>query len=272
MPNSKGLERDHVEENERITRVETPGMYAFFTSVDENTGSAVLVCLSGGYHHLPYMLDGFQIARWLNTLGVNAFVLFYRLPTEEDLVERYMGPIQDAQHAMKLIRANADEWNLDSDRIGAYGASAGGHLASSLAVHRDDFSRIGDVYDNFAFDPDLLILVSPVITMMENAHEGSKRNLLGDEPSAELINYFSNELHVSDTAPPAFIVHAQNDKSVNCKNSLSFHASLVEHGIPSSLHIFPEGGHSIGLRGNPGDTDLWTDLCEAWLVKNGFVE
>jgi len=272
MPNSKGLKLEHVEERQRITRVETPGMYSFFPSAEENSGAAVLIMPSGGYHHLTYVLGGFQIAKWLNTLGVNAFVLIYRLPTEEDLVERDKGPVQDAQRAMKLIRANAGEWGVDIDRVGVFGSSAGGHLASTLGTHQEDFSRIGDDMDAIEFAPDLMILVSPVISMGESAHAGSRANLLGPTPSDDKLNYYSNELHVNENTPPAFIVHAQNDKTVICKNSMLLHEAMVNAEISSSLHIFPEGGHSIGLRNNPGDTDMWTDLCEVWLQKMEFVK
>jgi len=272
MPNSKGMQLKHVEELERITRVKTPGIYTFLASAENNNGSAVLVCPSGGYHHLTYVLGGFDIAKWLNTLGINAFVLIYRLPTEQDLVERHLGPIQDAQRAMKLIRASADEWNLDKDRLGVFGTSAGGHLASTLGVHSDDFSRVGDAYDDIPFSPDLIVLISPVISMTEHAHSGSVNNLLGKEPPTELMRYFSNELHISSETPPAFLVHAQDDESVSYMNSVLFYKALVDHGISGSLHIFPEGGHSIDLRKGRGETGLWTQICEAWLRDNGFIK
>ncbi|MCB0637985.1 MAG: alpha/beta hydrolase, partial [Lewinella sp.] len=134
MPNSRGLERTDEEARQRITRVAEPGMYAFFTSQEEQKGSAVLICPPGGYGKLAYQIAGFQFAKWLNTLGIHAFVLIHRLPTEPDLITREQGPLQDAQRALKIIRSRAAEWAIDPDRIGVMGASAGGHLASTLGT------------------------------------------------------------------------------------------------------------------------------------------
>jgi len=272
MPNSKGMELDEIENNERITQVAIPGFYTFFPSQEENNNSAVLILPSGGYHRLTYILCGTQFAKWLNTIGVNAFVLKYRLPSSPDLLERSIGPLQDAQRAMRLIRANAARWNINPEKIGVMGASAGGHLASTLATYIEDISSIGDSLNALSFMPNFMILISPVISMGEFTHRGSFENLLGQNPSEELIKKYSNELHVNKSTPSAFIIHAADDNAVNPKNSILFYQSLLDNQILSNLHIFPHGGHKIGLINNPGSTDLWTELCELWLRELEIIK
>jgi len=265
MPNTKGMKLDLIEERERITQVAQPGMYTFFTSKEENNGSAVLICPPGGYAKLTYTIAGFQFAKWLNTMGINAFVLIHRLPTSPDLVERDKAPIQDAQRAMKIIRSNASTWNINTSKIGVMGASAGGHLATTLGTHSEDYSTINDAVDQFSFQPNFMILISPVISMGKYAHKGSLNNFLGNKPTEQLIDYFSNEKHVTSTTPPTFIVLAQNDPVVNPINGILFYQAMLEHNISGSLHVFPEGGHSIALKNNPKSINLWTNLCEEWL-------
>ncbi|MDP3915183.1 MAG: alpha/beta hydrolase [Bacteroidota bacterium] len=271
MPNTKGMALTDSIFNERYYRIGNPGMYAFFPSKQENRGAAVVICPGGGYHHYAYM-GAMQVAKWFNTMGVSAFVLISRLPLSSDLVDRSIVPLQDAQRAMKIIRSKATEWGIKPDKIGVMGFSAGGHVASSVGVHSEDVSAIGDLLDQIAFRPDFMLLVSPVITMGEYAHKGGRDNLLGSNPSKELIDKYSNELQVTDKTPPAFIVHAENDQTVNPKNSFLFFSALREKNVSASIHIFPFGGHAIGLQNNPGSTKLWKELCEMWLVEKGFVE
>jgi len=272
IPNSRGINVEEVIVDERILQVDMPGIYTFFPSKEENTGSAVIICPSGGYHHLTYILGGFQLAKWFNTMGMAAFVLKYRLPHSPDLIEREKAPLQDAQRAMRIIRANAVKWEIQPDRIGIMGTSAGGHLASTLATHSDDVSSVGDTLDKISCHPDFLILISPVISMGKYTHKGSRDNLLGDNPAKEIIEKYSSELHVSSYTPPCFIVHAANDKSVSSFNSLLFYRALTDNNVSGcSLHIFPRGGHSIQLRDNPGSLDLWPILCEKWLSEIGII-
>lgn len=271
MPNSKGMSLKHEEARQRITRVAEPGMHVFLTSDGENKQSAVLICPPGGYAKLSYNSAGFQFAKWLNTIGVNAFVLIHRLPTEPDLIEREKGPVQDAQRAMKIIYSKAREWDIDTSKIGIMGASAGGHLASTLGTHFNDYSNIGDSLDNRDFQPNFMILISPVISMGEYTHNGSRRNLLGDNPSDELIQLYSNELQVTKETSPAFIVHAQNDPAVPCFGSMEFYQEMLKNGVVGSLHVFTLGKHSIGLRNNPEETNAWTEVCEHWLNQIGVT-
>ena len=271
MPNTKGLAVKDSIANERIYKVGTPGMYAFFPSAQENKGAAVIICPGGGYERLAYIISGWQLAKWFNTMGISAFVLNYRLPNSPDLKERHLGPLQDAQRAMRLVRANAGKWGIKREKVGIMGTSAGGHLAATLGTHLTDVSAIGDSLNKVTFRPDFMILISPVINLGPYAHAGSRKNLLGPNPAAELLKRYSLEQQVSAATPPAFLVHAANDKSVSPRNSLLFYQALLEKNIPASLHIYPQGGHAIALRNNPGSTETWTELCERWLIETGFI-
>jgi len=271
MPNSKGMKLKDSIANERVFRVGTPGFYAFFPSITENKGAAVVICPGGGYERLAYIISGTQLAKWFNTIGISAFVLNYRLPNSPDLKQREIGPLQDAQRAIKLIRANAAKWGIKSDKIGIQGSSAGGHLAALTSVSIQDASLIGDSLDKVSARPDFSILVSPVIDLGTYAHKGSLKNLLGENPSEELVLKYSPHLNATANTAPSFMVHAFDDKSVSARNSLLFYQALLEKNIQSSIHIFPQGGHAIALRNNPGSTQQWTNLCEAWMIEMGFI-
>ncbi|WP_207512492.1 alpha/beta hydrolase [Longitalea luteola] len=272
MPNTKGMRLKDSIYNERVYQVGTPGVYAFFPSVQENKHCAVLICPGGGYHHLSYQVSGFQLAKWFNTMGISAFVLNYRLPVSPDLIQREKGPLQDAQRAMRVIRANAGKWNLQQNRIGIMGVSAGGHLAAWVGNSSEDVAAIGDTMNAITYRPDFTILVSPVITLEQYAHKGSRDNLLGNNVSKEQLEKYSMELQVKPTTPPCFLAHANNDKAVDPRNSVYFYQALLDKNIAASIHVFPQGAHNIALRNNPGSTALWTTLCEQWLIEMGFLK
>jgi acetyl esterase/lipase len=271
MPNSKGIQLERIEERERVTQIDVPGMYAFFTSNEENSKSAVLIFPPGGYRKLTYNIAGMQLAKWLNTIGVNAFVIMYRLPASPDLVKPYLGPIQDAQRAMKIVRANAKKWGIAPDKIGVMGCSAGGHLAANLCTIKQNYSQIGDSLDNIAIMPNFQLLISAALSFTEIGHIGSKEALLGEDANDDMIRQFSNELNVTSFCPPAFIVHASDDPVVNSINSVEYYTALRKAGVESSLFIFPHGRHSIALRNNPETTNYWSNLCESWLREFGFI-
>lgn len=271
MPNSKGLKLTDSITEDYAYRVATPGMYAFFPSKKENKGAAVLIFPGGGYARLALNISGFQLAKWFNTMGISAFVVNYRLPTSPDLKERERGPFQDGQRAIRFVRANAGRWGIKSDKIGVQGSSAGGHLAASLGILNQDLSSIGDSLDRHSFLPNFSILVSPVIDLGTYAHVGSRDNLLGSNSSITARETYSPHLKVSATTPPAFLVHAFNDKAVSVRNSLMFYSALLDKNISAALHAFPQGGHAIALRNNPGSTDSWTVLCEQWLIEMGII-
>jgi acetyl esterase/lipase len=271
MPNSKGMRLTDSIANERIYQVGTPGMYAFFPSSTENKGAAVVICPGGGYERLAYVISGTQLAKWFNAIGISAFVLNYRLPNSPDLVERQLGPIQDAQRAIKIVRQNARRWGIKPDKIGIQGSSAGGHLATLLGTEKADLASLKDSTGLISSRPDFLILVSPVIDLGKYAHVGSRKNLLGNVPSQAMIDRYSTQNNVSEFTPPVFIVDAFNDPAVPPMNSLLFYKALLEHKVSASFHVFPQGAHSIALRNNPGSAELWTNLCEAWLIEMNFI-
>lgn len=265
MPNSKGMNLKEEIRDERIYQVGTPGIHAYFPSAKDNKGVAVLIIPGGGYVRIAYQNARTAVAQWLNSLGISAFALDYRLPTSPDLQQKELAPLQDAERAMRIIRANAKKWNIDPDKIGVMGTSAGGHPASFIGTTSEDLVRIGDEVDNFSFAPNFMILASPVITMGEFAHAGSRKYLLGENPSREMIDRYSTERHVTPKTPPAFIFLATDDQSVNPKNSLMFYAALLDNKVSATIHIFPVGGHSIPVKNGPGSSAEWTKLCELWM-------
>ena len=273
MPNSKGLDLKDSIANERIYQVGTPGVYVFETSQAENKGAAVLIIPGGGYARLAYQVSGWQLAKWFNTIGMTAFVLNHRLPQSPDVITSYEAPLADSQRAMRYIRANAGKYGINTNKIGVMGCSAGGHLSATLSTFNEDWGLGNDNLDTLAFCPNFSILVSPVISLGEYAHKGSRENLLGKDAQQELIDHFSCHKRVNASTPPAFMVHADNDKSVSPMNSVLYYSALKENGIAgSTIHIFPEGGHNIALRNNPGSTQYWPSLAEAWLYEINILE
>lgn len=271
MPNSKGMKLELEIREERIYQVGTPGIHAFLPTSQMNTGVAVLIIPGGGYGRIAHQNARTNVAKWLTSIGISAFALDYRLPSSPDLLQKELAPLQDAQQAIRVIRANAKKWNINPDKVGVLGTSAGGHAAAFIGTTADDLVKIGIETDNFSFTPNFMILVSPVITMGEFAHSGSKRNLLSETPNAELIEKYSPEKHVTAKTPPTFLILASDDASVNPKNSLMFYIALLENKVSATLHIFPVGGHSIPIKNGPGSSAIWTDTCELWLSEIGML-
>lgn len=229
------------------------------------TGAAIVVCPGGGYGGLAAH-EGKDYALWLNSLGIHAFVLKYRLGSGG---YRHPRMLEDAARAVRTLRSRASEWSIDKARVGIIGSSAGGHLASTLLTHFDAGNpNSEDAVDRESSRPDLGILCYPVITLGEFTHSGSKKNLLGENPSPELVNFLSNELQVTRDTPPTFLWHTLEDLAVPVENSLLFASALRKHGVPFDLHIYEKGRHGIGLaNGHP-----WTKDCEFWLKQRGFAK
>ena len=249
--------------------LDIPTITPFPAPKETATGSAIIVFPGGGYSHLSEIKEGSDVAKWLNSLGISAFVVKYRLGM------RYHQPNQllDAARAMRTVRAKAKEWNIDANRIGILGFSAGGHLASTLGTHFDaGRSEAKDEVERLSSRPDLMILIYPVITMGEFAHQGSKLNLLGPDPSPELVKRYSNELQITKETPPTFLVHTMTDKTVPVENSLMFVAGLRKAGVPFELHLYEQGPHGFGLA--PADPILatWAARCADWLGVHGFTK
>ncbi|MFC4677031.1 alpha/beta hydrolase [Dysgonomonas termitidis] len=271
MPNSRGVAVKDKMNDELIYQVSVPGVYVFRPSNAENKGAAVLILPSGGYSVLSYA-TGFQLAKWFNSIGITAYVLKYRLPHSPDVIESYKAPLQDAQRAMRLIRSKAKEWRYDESKVGVMGASAGGHIAACLSTISKYWYNPVDTIDNKSFTPAFAILVSPVISMLEATHVPSRNTLLGKEAPQKIAEELSCQLHVNPQTPSSFIIHAENDETVSPINSMLYYTSLMKQNIKgSTLHVFPEGGHSIRVRKNPGTTRLWPELAENWLIEIGII-
>ena len=250
-----------------VKKVQVPEMTAYFPTKLIATGQAVVICPGGGYGQLSWDLEGTDIASWLVSHGVAAFVLKYRLPGAKSNVVRYKSPLLDAARAVRIVRANASKWHIDTKGIGIMGFSAGGHLASSLETHFDGGdAQAKDSIDRFSSRPDFGILAYPVISMYNpELVTGTASSLLGSHPSDSLRKYFSSELQVTAATPPTFLVHAMDDKSVNIKHSILFYEALKEHNVAGDLHIFSSGGHGFGLGLHKGEVASWTDLCINWM-------
>ena len=248
-------------------KVQHPDIAVYLPSKRFATGQAVVICPGGGYWVLAYDLEGTDIARYLNSIGVAAIVLKYRLPTNENCVDPHKVPLMDAQRAMRLVRANAGEWNIHPDKIGIMGFSAGGHLASTLGTHFDLGNKSSaDSVEQKSCRPDFMVLLYPVITFTQpSCHVGSREALLGKNPDSDLVKYYSNELQVKDNTPPTFLVHADDDSGVPVENSLLMYASLRKKKIAAELHVLSEGDHGFGLGLNNEHVASWTNSFKLWL-------
>ena len=247
-----------------------PTLTPSFAPPGKATGASFVICPGGGYSTLaPH--EGIHYALWLNEQGIAAFVLKYRLGSGG---YKHPAMMHDVQRAIRYVRANAEKWDLDPNRIGVMGSSAGGHLASTALTHFDPGSAASaDPIDRASSRPNLGILCYPVITMGPDTHAGSRRNLLGDTPDPALVELLSNEKQVRSDTPPTFIFHAFEDATVKVENALEFAAALRRRGVPFALHVYPKGAHGMGLGGAQWDPDNrhpWTRECELWLREQGF--
>jgi|CZKM01.1.fsa_nt_gi acetyl esterase/lipase len=249
-----------------------PTLTPYLPDPAKATGAVIVICPGGGYGGLaPH--EGADYARFLNEYGVAGFVLKYRLGSGG---YRHPVMLQDAARAVRLVRDRAGEWKLDPHRIGIMGSSAGGHLASTLVTHFDAGKPdAADLVERQSSRPDLGILCYAVITLGQFTHQGSKQNLLGKDPSPELVRELSNELQVTKDTPPCFVWHTYEDSGVPVENSLQFAEALRRAGVPFDLHIYQKGPHGLGLGTrdwNPGKRHPWTRDCIFWLQAQGFVK
>ena len=239
------------------TAADKPSLTFHIAAPEKAVGTGVIVCPGGGYQDLAADHEGEQIAEWLNSLGVSAFVLKYRLGP------KYHHPIElgDAQRALRTVRAQAAEFHIAPDHIGIWGFSAGGHLASTAATHFDKATR-----------PDFAILAYPVISMRTQfTHAGSRRNLLGENPDEALVNLLSNETQVTAQTPPTFLFHTNDDNVVPVANSIMFYEALQKAGVPAELHIFEHGPHGVGLAQRDATLSIWPTLLANWLRGRGLL-
>lgn len=251
------------------TEADRPTLSIYLPPAESAVPAAVVVCPGGGYRNLAMDHEGEQIARWLNSFGVAAFVLKYRLGP------RYHHPIQlgDAQRALRYVRSGAERFRIEPDRIGIWGFSAGGHLASTAATHFDPGTpESDDPIERAGSRPDFLILGYPVISFTtEYVHTGSRRNLLGENPNPSLIELLSNEKQVTAETPPTFLFHTNEDQSVPAENSVLFYLALRKAGVPAELHIYEKGRHGVGLAPTDKVLSSWPGRLADWLYSRGLL-
>jgi len=269
----------HVKENNngsqrRISQVQNPEIAVYLPAKSLANGTGVVICPGGGYTLLAWDWEGSWMAKWFNEMGVAAFVLKSRLPRWESEECKDKVALMDAQRAMRLVRSKATEWRLDPERIGIMGFSAGGHLASTASTHFDGGDAQASLaVDRFSSRPDFSILMYPVVSMDTTiAHMGSRRNLIGTNPSAEMEEYYSNEKQITAETPPALLIHADNDRSVIPENSVAYYLGLRKHGVPAALHIFESGGHGFSFAEGRGDVEGWPSVAKDWLRGRGFLK
>jgi len=253
-PTNNGLIEQETNQEGRISNVSDPELIIYRPQNNKNKKKAIIICPGGGYARLAMDHEGHMFAKWLQSKGFVAIILKYRMPNEYKNV-----PLEDFHEAMRYARSNAVEWGIVDDQmntsIGVAGFSAGGHLASTASTH----------FPSRELRPDFSILFYPVITMGGFTHEGSKINLLGKNPSANDILYYSNETRVDDNTPPTILLLSDDDKAVPSMNSIMYYEAMKEHNIPSTMYIFPEGGHGWGMRSNFKYHNLMLSLLSDWL-------
>jgi acetyl esterase/lipase len=248
-----------------------PQVTVYQAAEGNNTGCAVVICPGGGYGHLAMDHEGHQIAQWLNTLGVTGVILEYR---HRGKGYGHPAPMLDVQRAIRFTRANAKPWNVNPERVGVLGFSAGGHLASTAATHFDAGNKeAADPIDKLSCRPDFAVLCYAVIAFGEPfTHNGSQRNLLGADAPEELINQFSNEKQVTADTPPTFLWHTNQDTGVPSQNSVMFYLACKQHKVPAELHIYEKGRHGVGLGRDITGTSNWPKQCADWLKNRGMLE
>ncbi len=266
IPNSTAAsDGEHWLPGDGVEKVSRPTIAVFLPSPAKASHSAVIIFPGGGYVMEVYEREGTRMAEELQDRGIAAFVVKYRLPSDATMQDKTIGPLQDAQQAVRLVRQNAGKWNLDSTKIGVMGFSAGGHLASTVGTHFDK-SYIPNP-DNVNLRPDFMILVYPVISMTaELSHPGSRNALLGTDPSPSAVDLFSNDGQVTNRTPPTLLLHASDDTTVDVDNSIRFYEALRHHQVPVEMLLFPEGGHGFPRLA----FDDWFNPILHWMIKNGW--
>lgn len=272
VPNSRPVNSPEVFENAwggmTVRNVTVPTMTVYLPDPDKSVHSGVIIFPGGGYYLEAYETEGIRIAEAFVKQGVAAFVVRYRLPTDSTMVDKSIGPLEDAQQAIMIVRESAASWGLDTNKIGIMGFSAGGHLASTAGTHFNK-AFISDK-SGISLRPDFMILAYPVISMTDKlAHMGSRDFLLGKNPSDSLIDFFSGEMNVTNETPPTFLIQAEDDETVSPENSIVFYQALMRHHVPSELVMIPKGGHGFAARIS---AEKWMQPLRSWMRDNGWMK
>ncbi len=252
----------------RVRNVSEAEMYVYLPAAEKNSGAAVVICPGGGYAIEAMDHEGYDMAKWLAERGVAGIVLKYRLPNGHHAI-----PSGDARRAIRTVRTNAAKWGIDQDKIGIAGSSAGGHLASTVGTRFDRGNpQAADPIEKMSCRPDFMLLLYPVITFQEEyGHMGSRTKLIGAGNDWKLVQFYSNELHVTPETPPTFLVLADDDSGVLPRNSVEFYQELKKNNVPAEMHIFARGGHGFGIWKKNLPVDQWPDLFLDWLKTMAFV-
>jgi len=248
-----------------------PTLTIYLPEAAKATGAAVCICPGGGYGGLAMDHEGHQIARWFNSMGVAGFIVDYR---HRNKGYGHPAPLQDAQRAVRTVRARAAEWKIDGNKIGIMGFSAGGHLASTAGTHFDAGDpEAEDPVERVSCRPDFMILCYPVIAFDEPfTHRGSQVNLIGKDADPELVRSLSNEKQVTPQTPPTFLFHTDEDTGVPAENSVQFYLALRRAKVPAEIHVFQRGRHGLGLAAGTPGTSGWPKRCEEWMRVRGLLE
>ena len=274
IPNSKPSKNEESSETKdgilRISKVSVPTLSIYLPAKEKATGTAVIICPGGGYSILAAGHEGIDVAKKFNEMGVAAFVLKYRIPSTETMVDPSIGPLQDAQEAIKIVREGAEKWGIKTNQIGIMGFSAGGHLAATAGTHFD--KAVIRNLKNTSLRPDFMLLIYPVISFMDDkVHNGSRDQLIGKVPTADKINLYSNELQVTTNTPPTFLIHASDDGAVKPENSIAFYLALIKNHVPAEMHIYQNSGHGFGMT-LKNTNEQWMDRCKNWIESNGWLK
>lgn len=274
IPGSK-TNPDYVEVSDssdnwmKTMKVTNPTIEFYPASSNDSSHTAVVICPGGAYWLLAVGHEGADVAKWFNSMGISAFVLKYRLPNDAIMEDKSIGPLQDVQEAVRIVRRNAKAWNIDPNKIGVMGFSAGGHLASTASTHFNE--KVYEGSDSTSARPDFSLLIYPVISMDPSiTHKGSENNLLGINPTDEQVKRFSNELQVNSETPPAFLVHSLDDGAVPVQNSINYALAMKKFKIPCEVHIFESGGHGYGMGRTNNTESTWPEACLNWMKMHGF--
>ncbi len=255
---------------QRVHNITQPTLTIFQAPKEKANGTAVVICPGGGYSIVAIRHEGYDVAKRFNEMGVTAFVLKYRLPSDSTMLDKTIGPLQDAQRAVQYVRENSKKWHLDKKKIGLLGFSAGGHLASTEATHYE--KALIPNKKKTSLRPDFLMLIYPVISFSDSLmHKGSRDNLIGRNPKPEDVRNYSSELQVNEKTPPTFLVHAKDDNGVKVQNSMAFYDALKQNGVPAEIYLFDKGGHGFGLN-NPTSEIKWMDLVQELLMGRGLLQ